>query len=568
MSEAARDLKYNFSPTFTGWEHLDESAARYLQGDLQTYFGDKAFAADGLTRLAEGGHLGILLDKYFLGNGLTVHDQIERDRLESEAPPRGRLLNSQGEMVINGVAKAAELSEYTGLPKENRRIVGLVLGGTAPGGYLRHHRRNGAAGTFRSDALGRYFTSGAGVGRARTAIVGGGAAGILAARFLQEVGFWDVTVFDQRGTYTGIWGQDNVREGSKNNPLSIHYDAISTDSARVVRPERSGREIERFLSELVAHHSFAAPLDPPIKAKVTGIEPGDLAHRVHFQHRGESRTEEFPIVIYAPGVGAPLPPSHEDHMTTRMKLGEVGERWQRQLSREELAALAGKRVVLVGLGNSTAEMVYQFQHYTDETGSPIDYQIITHYPSEAVHNPTRNFGESRVRVYRNVALPELSHLAGDLKHIDDLYQRALEEGRITSDAVEWNHERNVMTVTDRRGMTTAIPFDKLYTLIGYGQKPTVNEAMGLTTLDTYTGSIHHDWDGEVQKEPGIPGRDRLYPGYFALGPILRSSLNPNALVIPGIQWQLQEMFPTLVVRAAEWAVRSGYSPYLRRPSRG
>jgi hypothetical protein len=555
--EHVRDMEFELGAGAYAWKDVGHEVAPLLREALPHLYVDKGFNAEGLARLADHGELGQLLDAYLLGNGHVLsnhHTHSDSGRV------RSGFLNDYAELAINRIDSTPP--EYTGSVDENRRLVQLDL---RDGSELqRDFRRNGASRVFRTDQLGSGYAERVGVSDVPVAIVGAGGAGIVSARFLSNLGFRNITMFDKRGRFTGIWGQDNVRNGSKNNPFDIIYDTTTARSAAEVDPERSGRDIESFLERLVGSDLSGIPrLDGPKKARVTSIEPGDLNHTIRYKDGDEEATQAFPIVIYAPGVGEPLPPSHPGHMETPMKSNEVGQRWQRQLNPEELSELAGKRVILVGLGNSTAEMLLQFHKHEQQTGQQIDYRILTHQPPVLVHNPKRT--ENGQRVYRNIALPELSHLAGDLDHIDLVYKKALERGKIISDVAEWSHEGNVMTVTTHDGLKTDIPFDKQYTLIGYGQRPSTNDAMGLTTIDDYTGLILHDWDGEVQADTDKMGRDRLHPGYFAIGPILRSSKNPNALVLPGMQWQLQHMIPSLMIRAAEYAAKHDHpKPSLRK----
>ena len=49
-------------------------------------------------------------------------------------------------------------------------------------------------------------------------------------------------------------------------------------------------------------------------------------------------------------------------------------------------SLQGKTVVLIGLGNSTAEMLVQFHRYPD-AGLDLRVKVLTHYPREAIRYP-------------------------------------------------------------------------------------------------------------------------------------------------------------------------------------
>jgi hypothetical protein len=109
---------------------------------------------------------------------------------------------------------------------------------------------------------------------------------------------------------------------------------------------------------------------------------------------------------------------------------------------------------------------------------------------------------------------------------------------------------------DVRGNEYSFKADQLATNIGYGNDPAVMNAMGATVIDEYKGSIAVDYDGEIQKKPGTKGRERVYPGYFGVGSILKSDWNPNAQVMGGIMHKVYDICFTASVRAVEKHVRA------------
>jgi len=224
------------------------------------------------------------------------------------------------------------------------------------------------------------------------------------------------------------------------------------------------------------------------------------------------------------------------------------------LSEEKLRSLEGKRLVFIGFGNSTAEMLLQIQEYEAQTGREIDYRIITHYPEASIRDPFTKFG-SYDSVYRDINKPNLVKLAGDLDHINTSYSEAHQRRKIISGIINWEVEGNQVVATDRDGIKTVIPYDQIYTLTGYRQEPESLERMGIQVLDDTMGASAFDYDGEVQANPGAVERERVYPGYFGIGPLTKTVYNPNAVVIPGIQYQLNDLLTTLVIRAAEYKLR-------------
>lgn len=562
MSEQVSSAVYALDAS-KSWKVFGSYEATAVTQIIPGLFQSKGFDLEAIQALSRIGLLGPSIDTFLLGNGVTGASVFEREtrderqrylsdvippaygRIASNEPRAGRAIYD-GTHLSNGVLMAgftrAAIQHTSDSPLLQRQ---------------RGFRRNGASARLLTiDPVrvdGRVEGIPSPISTVPIAIVGGGASGVLASGLLAGMGFGNITMFEKRRETNGLWRQDNVRTGTKNNPFDINFLGIETKAADEQYVAGSGTDIDNFITQI--RQRFVDPRYLTLRhAVVDEIQPGDLDHRITYRDKntGQRHEQSFPIVIYAPGIGAPLNPNHPHRMKTPMKGRELGERWQRQFSRDDLHKL-GNRVILVGLGNSTAEVVHQLQQQAPR----IDYRILTHRSFEAILDPRATVSDTNSSIYRDITKPELGKLAGDLPHIDLMYQRALREGKIITDVREWSHEGGVMTVSHRSGVQTTIPFSKLFTLIGYGHDPAVNDAMGLSMADERTGSIDYDFDGEVHKKPedynafAQSSRERIYPGYFALGPILKNTYNPNALVIPGIQFQLQQIAGTLLVRAAE-----------------
>lgn len=534
--------------------------------NLPGWLHDKGFRKPAIDGLAKEGLLGDMLDASLLGNVSSIRGQHDYAGSADDryADARRRYLNNLVAQSFASYDPSRSSVAYQGLPEDNANIIDAYTNASRDHESRydyrtqRQYRRNG---TSRNLWLPDVYNLGnVEKGKAERiasvpiAIIGAGASGVLEAAFLSQMGFTNITIFDKRGRTNGLWQQENVREGSKNNPFDIRFEGASAVAATRDVVEQSGRKIDEFIDDV--RHSYHVEDTVTLrKASIKEVEPGDLEHRITFVEDGETKTEIFPIVIYAPGIGNPLDPNDDSRMTTPMKKNEVGQRWQRQLYKPGEIEKLGKRVVLVGLGNSTAEVVYQLQ----QSHPDVDYRIITHLPYRSIQDPSRS-NDTHPAVYRDVRKPELTRLAGDLPHIDAMFRHARENRKIVTDVTDWSHDGNVLRARDNEGIETHIPFDTLFTLIGYGQDPAVNSKMGLVTADERTGSIYYDIDGEIQREAkggdfdilNNP-RERVYPGYFALGPILKNGYNPNAIVIPGIQFQIQLMAGTILARAAEVA---------------
>lgn len=388
-------------------------------------------------------------------------------------------------------------------------------------------------------------------------ILGAGAAGILLGRTLVNAGFERVQLFDVTGRVGGLWQQKNVREGSKNNPFPFVYEQFRVEAA-----PGPGETITRFLEDLLRPpRQYGLKPLAIAKAKVLRVLPGDLGHLVQLRDQQGNEIERvFPILINTLGIGTPLPPSRPGVMTTETPQ-RAGIRWQQVLTSTQAEAFRGKTVVFIGLGNSTAEMLVQIQRL-NRAGYTITYKVLTHYPQESLDSPSYSVSEhgKDYRLYRNLNQPQLTKLAGDLDVIRNAFVQARDEsdglGEILADVEHWlveEGEQQTLVVRQRGGTIHRFPFYQLYTLIGYGHNKEELSDWGLISTDDYLGTISCDYDGEVHRAPGMLGRRRIYPGYFAFGSLLKAAHNPNAQVIPGMLFRLPDTFAGIVLRAIEYA---------------
>lgn len=384
-------------------------------------------------------------------------------------------------------------------------------------------------------------------------VIGGGPAGIMTARAMLEMGFRkkDITVIDRSDEWGGIWRQRNVAQGSKNNPLTFDFLGRKLESA-----PGSGETVSKFLHDIaegymVGFNEGALPL--PTRAIVTSIKPGDLNHTVNLRTPDTTeKTIVAPIVINAMGVGKPLNPNNEYYMTTDTPK-EAGIRWQQIITAELAEKYRNKTLILVGLGNSTAEMLIQI-HKLNAQGYNIDYRIITHYPKESVDNPRQEISKDgrNYHIFRNLKESELTKWEGDLEDAERAYMQALSEKKIVSDVKHWNSKNGRFTAIHTDGTMETFEYKQQFTLIGYGQDAEILRSMGMVVTNEKKGDIAYDYDGEIQRTPDTVGRERLYPGYFGIGAILKTDWNPNAVVMPGIMHRMYDMLFTILIRAAEY----------------
>jgi len=446
---------------------------------------------------------------------------------------------------------------YSGTEQENAVIDSALAESSDRGGYRARIGR-GAARSFSLGALALPHLDRA-IRRVLIVILGAGAAGTLAARTLVNASFENILVLDQTGGYGGLWKQPNVKEGLTNNPFSFDYEDLLVGAAPL-----PGDHITTFLEDLATPPNFLGwrPLPAVVKAKVMGVEPGELAHRVTYRDEAGEHSLIAPIVVNTLGIGKPLPPSRPGVMETDVP-HLAGIRWQQVWSTEQAHKLRGKNLAFIGLGNSTAEMLVQLQEF-NARGYGINYRVLTHYPQEALDYPRSPipWRGGTYRLYRDTTISGLTRLAGDLRRIDRAFVQvressAPERAEVLSEVAFWTLRQGPggaksMTVRHADGSTRSFPIDQLFSLIGYGHRSDELKALGLVVTDDYLGAVAADLDGEVQRTREALGRSRLHAGYSLLGSMLKSRTNQNAQVIPGLLYRLPDWLATVIWRAAEY----------------
>lgn len=534
-------LRTNYVPAVAALKQnpYDGAGEQVIQ-KLEEFFADKGFDPKAGLFLAERGLLGSLFHRLVL-------------RIDSlEDIPDDLLFRV---LLKRSIDPSLLKPKYSGTAKENVEIDRSIKESTHKNNSRRQLAGIGATRIFNPGSLLfeqpgiRTLTR-----NTKVVVIGGGPAGLMVTRGLVELGFnpQNITVLDKSGEYGGIWNKKIVYEGSKNNPFHFNFLGLTLSAA-----PGSGRTVNDFLTSIEDRENrrFSRNLPKPIKAIVLGVNPGDLNHTVIYKTPEGEKSITAPIVINALGNGRPLNPNREGYMTTGTP-DKAGIRWQKIITPELAEKYRGKTLVFIGLGNSTAEMLIQLRDL-NQRGYNIDYRVITHYPQKSVEEPTEEFeiAGKKYKVFRDITIPNLTKWEGDLPDAKDVYYRALSQDKIISDVVHWDVGDGKFTAVTKSGEVKTFNCAELFTLIGYGHDPDILRAMGMTVTDEYAGTIAHDHDGEIQKNPGTLGRGRVCPGYFGLGAILKSSENPNAVVMPGIMHRMYDLLFSAVIRAAEYELR-------------
>lgn len=373
------------------------------------------------------------------------------------------------------------------------------------------------------------------------AIIGQGAAGILVAKALEKIGFSNISTFE-KAKEAGIWAKPNVYGGTKNNPRALTFGEDVLERARG-DGTKDGHSVKGFL-EAINNGD-----DPTRKAEIVNVFP----HHTNFKHEiidSKQVSHVFPIVINCIGTGKP----RELHDPSHMKLLAGSDtpnavRWQ---SVSDPRDLDGKQFCLIGLGNSTAEMMNQFYEAMDDRGLEVDFRILTHFPKDAIFNPSETVQNLRgiYRVFRDLSRPDLTGFQGDLERTRVNYLRALAEGRIIPDVTEWGQRgRHVGYNTVRGSDDRDMQADKVFALIGYRHSISDLQDMGIPV--TGDGHPRADVDGEFRSSDGI------VKGYFGFGAVMDAPHNKNSVVIPGMMFRLPDLLYGVIMRAAQFQIREG-----------
>ncbi|MEZ0287306.1 MAG: hypothetical protein ACAH35_05720 [Candidatus Paceibacterota bacterium] len=492
---------------------------------LSQYIEDKGFDPGAVISLSRSGNFGLLL------SGLVA-------RLDSNAGgafnQMSVLANYNGER-FHLLRKQAPLGSYRGTHIQNARIDRALTSNPE----LRRPKwffGQGASTILRPDITNVRLPDE--VRAIPIAIIGYGASGILAAETLRQLGFTNVRVYEKREAL-GIWSQANVSGRSRNNPRDIDFFTRHVDAA-----PGDGAEVSSFLSAIAENSRYKR-----LKVEVTEVIPGDLDHQVKFTN-GDS--QRFPIVINAMGLGKPVPLSDPDRMVTDASTSEAGSRWQQTLERKQVE---GKRLIFIGLGNSTAEMLRQVHDFIDD-GIQVDYRILTHYPEDSVSNPDNVvFHKGReYRIFRDVSRPNLVDYQGDLPQSRSDYFRALRDGKIISGVRRWTVDGagKLGAYNDADRLVDVIPYDRIYSLTGYKHDEASLTKMGCA-YDREDRCALFDYDGEITANPTAKDpKKRMRRGYYGLGPMLETPYNPNAIVIPGTLFRMGDMAFSVIMRAVEY----------------
>ena len=513
---------------------------------LQSFVEDKEYDLATVIRMSkrqDGANFGRLMESLVMRSRVATQDNI-------------KYWNSLCDSLRDKLDRVSE--RYIGSPAQNARIDRSLSIRKNPNTQF---VGNGAAGFYG----GRTFDIVRGVRNVPIAIIGNGAAGLIVAKALREIGFLNITSYE-KSKDKGIWAQRNVFEGTRNNPRNIGILGTVLKKA-----PGDGIEVVQFLESFRERGNL-----PVITNSIVEVKPNNFAHKLILRNGSEAT---YPIVINAMGLGKPRPLNDPQRMTAPNHV--PAGRWQQP--KLELNKIVGQRFIFVGLGNSTAEMIRQL-HKAEDAGYEIDYRIITHYPRDAVYNPSdyvHGFCGSNdqsylraYRVFRDISKPNLTSFQGDLPLARADYQRALINNRIISDVTDWKiRGEKIITTKDRDHSTgfrllrirEELNFNQMFVLTGYKHDAATWNSMGIASAvsSVYSETFPlYDFDGEFIAKPESLEGDRLHKGYFGFGAVLDAPHNRNAIVIPGMVFRLPDLLFGIIMRANEYDHSFGLRPVI------
>lgn len=190
-------------------------------------------------------------------------------------------------------------------------------------------------------------------GTRRLAIVGAGSSGLVTLKLaLEKLPSWDVRCFEKTGDFVGSWGRPHRAFVSTSTKYTTQFACYRRyDDSVEPAPEGESPEFFRdgefgeYLRSFVAEHDLAGHIE--LRTAVSAIEPtGD---RWLLRIEGpSSRTELFDAVVVCTGLAA-RPRALQSSVEVLRSL-------------DESRPVAGKRVVVLGGGESAVDFAHRLAH--------------------------------------------------------------------------------------------------------------------------------------------------------------------------------------------------------------
>jgi len=197
------------------------------------------------------------------------------------------------------------------------------------------------------------------------AVIGAGASGLCAARYLKEAGF-DVVIFEIGTQVGGLWCFNN------DNGLSSAYDTLHINTAKNLTnfsdfPFPRGtqafpdhRDMHAYFERYVEHYGLRPLIR--FRSRVTSVRPNDRVNGSEARWIVETEKQNggfFDAVVVASG-----------HLSKPMRIEKLAAFEGENLHSHDYKAplpFVGKRVCIVGLGNSACDIASDLATTTPRT---------------------------------------------------------------------------------------------------------------------------------------------------------------------------------------------------------
>ena len=251
--------------------------------------------------------------------------------------------------------------------------------------------------------------------------VGGGPGTILNLSPLMDSGVTTqrITVADKMGEVGGLWVADPLGAASQfNNPRIVLQGSVIDGD----RDGRTNRVMQKFL---------VSDLGSRLQDRVV---KGNVERLIHAPLGMMAQLADGKVV--GPGIGAditivslgsePLPMRSKKITTNAEEFKTCFERWQRPFTRSEATNLHGKKVLIVGFGNSALNQYRFIEEANNKFGVWIEPVILTHFTSMGINDENREHvrADSTIdRLTRDLINGKTLNLETDIESSNDRFMR-------------------------------------------------------------------------------------------------------------------------------------------------